>query len=497
MSSILASATAGTYPSSLDSATDCNRELAESRKPRYGTMVAMRRSMRAAVRPSTLAIAAAALVLLVPAIAGADDGGFTDAQARGWVWVLLGAFGAGFATSLTPCVYPMIGITLAIFGARGKDVTKGRALALATAYVLGMGVTYTVLGVTFATIGKSFGTQLGSAYVVIPIALLFVVLALSMFGLYELNLPASWQARLNQVGGKGFGGAFAMGTVGGLIAAPCTGPFLAGILLYVSTTGDVVFGGLTLFTFAIGMGILFWVLAAVAQSLPKGGPWMDRVKSAAGTALLFAAIYYLRIYFPRGLKNAASPELWFLAFAVAVAIAGLAVGALRLSFHGERGEKLRKAAGVALLLVGSLGVWRWWEAPKQHVPWVTDERVAFERARAEHKGVMVDFTADWCQACHDMEKVFGESDVYTTIVDNFVPLQLDVTADDEGCQHLRERFRATGAMPAIAFWSSGDEAQRAFIGGVSGEKDADDFIDILTPFVKQLRARGASPTALQ
>ena len=164
-----------------------------------------------------------AVLLLVPTLAFAAGGGdFAAAEQKGWVWMYLGAFGAGFLTSLTPCVYPMIPITLAIFGARGKDVSKRRAIALATAYVLGMGVTYAVLGVVFATIfgATGFGSQLSHPAVVIPLVILFVAFAASMFGAFEINLPSGLQARLNQIGGKGYGGAFAMGSVGGLIAAP-------------------------------------------------------------------------------------------------------------------------------------------------------------------------------------------------------------------------------------------------------------------------------------
>ena len=172
-----------------------------------------------------------AFVLLFVAGCGGGDCGFDES--RGWGPMILAAFGAGFLTSLTPCVYPMIPITLAIFGARGKDVPRKRAMTLAAMYVLGMCLMYAILGVTFASIGKAgdFGTQLASPYVVFPLAALFLALAASMFGAFDLNLPAAWQAKLNQVGGKGFGGAFAMGLVGGLIAAPCTGPFLASLFV--------------------------------------------------------------------------------------------------------------------------------------------------------------------------------------------------------------------------------------------------------------------------
>src|SRR3954467_12283864 len=227
------------------------------------------RQRRSIVRPlmrRSLPWLVALAILLVPAIASADDGTFASYADRGWGWMFLASFGFGFLTSLTPCVYPMIPITLAIFGARGENVSRGRGGGLAGPYVGGMGLTYSALGVGFALLGNvgDFGTQLASPYFVVPLVVVFCALAASMFGAFDLNLPASWQARLNQVGGKGFGGAFAMGLVGGLIAAPCTGPFLAGLLAYVSTTGSAVGGGALLFTYAIGMGVLFWVLAAFA-----------------------------------------------------------------------------------------------------------------------------------------------------------------------------------------------------------------------------------------
>src|SRR5262245_8700046 len=264
-------------------------------------------------------IALAIFVLGIPDVASAACDPFNEYQQRGWAWMYLASFGFGFQTSLTPCVYPMIPITLGIFGARGKGVTRGRALALATAYVVGMGLTYSTLGVTIALIGGQFGTLLANPFVVIPIVLLFAALAASMFGAFELNLPASWQARLNQVGGQGYRGAFAMGLVGGLIAAPCTGPFLLGLLTFVATSRSVFGGGSLLFIYAIGMGVLFWVLAAFAMSLPKSGRWMDWVKSAGGILLLLGGLYFLKPLLPF-MRKFAIPETWFLALSIAMIV---------------------------------------------------------------------------------------------------------------------------------------------------------------------------------
>ncbi len=432
------------------------------------------------MRRRTLLWLIVALVVFFPAIAGADNCEFSQYQQRGWLYMFMGSFGFGFLTSLTPCVYPMIPITLAIFGARGGNVSKRRAILLAAAYVNGMGLTYAILGVTFAIIGKAgdFGTQLASPFVVIPLAILFLALAASMFGAFDLNLPSSWQAKLNQVGGKGFGGAFAMGLVGGLIAAPCTGPFLAGLLTYVATTANVVSGGALLYVYALGMGVLFFVLAAFAVALPKSGRWMDAVKSIGGTALLFAAIYYLRTFMP-WIKHVGRPELWFLGASIGIAIVGVAIGAVHLSFHGPWSERLRKGAGVALVIIGALGAWTWKLTPKHHLTWEHDEQAAFAQAKAEHKGVMVDFSAEWCTPCEEMELTFGDDDVYPAITGRYIPLKFDVTAGNDADLAHRSLYGAD-TLPAVLFIDTpGDTSEMTVLLRLKKLTEVDDMVALL------------------
>jgi thioredoxin:protein disulfide reductase len=438
-------------------------------------------------RPLALSILAVLVILMIPAVAfAAGDGDFSEYEQRGLGWMYLASFGFGFLTSLTPCVYPMIPITLAIFGARGQDVSRKRALLLASAYVVGMGVTYSVLGVAVAMLSSatSFGSQLGHPAVVIPLVILFVALAASMFGAFELNLPSGLQARLNQIGGKGFGGAFAMGLVGGLIAAPCTGPFLAGLLAWVSTSGGVVGGGTLLFVYALGMGVLFWLLAAFALSLPKSGAWMESVKSIGGVALLWAALYFLRPLV-KELRMFASPELWFLALSIGLVVAGLVLGAIKLSFSGPLSHKLRKGAGVALMVIGAYAAWDWKLTPKQRLPWIYDEVAAFERARAEGKGVMIDFAAEWCIPCKELELTFGDDDVYAAITENFVPLKFDVTENTDANIALRDKYDRNGTteLPLVVFI----DARGRILDRVRSMKEPDEMLRIVRPAVKLLR----------
>jgi thioredoxin:protein disulfide reductase len=419
--------------------------------------------------------------------AGADGSGFATYEAKGWLWMYLGAFGFGFLTSLTPCVYPMIPIVLGVFGARDEASSRRRAFVLATCYVGGMGLTYSILGVVFALLGKQFGTILAEPWVVIPICLIYLALAASMFGAFELNLPSSLQNRLNQVGGRGFFGAFAMGLVGGLTAAPCTGPFLAGILGFVAKTRNVPGGFTLLFSYAIGMGILFWVLAVFAVSLPKSGRWMEWVKSIGGVALLAAALYFLRPVAPV-LAQLVSNDIVFLIAAIAMIAAGVALGAVHLSFHDSWPVRARKAFAVLLMVAGITAAVNWIVTPSRHLPWQLDETTAFAQARAEKKGVMVDFAASWCGPCLELEHTFGSPDVYENVVENFVPLKFDVSKETELTQALQKRYGAE-TLPAVFFL----DTEGRPLGKVRTYLPREEFLGVLCPAVAGVRG-GTAPS---
>jgi thiol:disulfide interchange protein DsbD len=370
--------------------------------------------------------------------------------AHGWLWAFASVFVGGILTSLTPCVYPMISITVSLFGARDESSTRTRSMALAAAYVAGIAVMYTALGVSFALAGRAFGTFMSSPSVMVPIAIFFLVMAASMFGAFDLALPSELQQRLSSVGGKGFVGAFLMGLVGGIIAAPCTGPVLASVLAYVATTRSVLMGGSLLFTYALGMGVLFFVLAAFAVSLPKSGPWMEAVKSFFGVVMVVAALYFLRNVSPTLASYGARTMRW-LSVHVGLLFFGLVIGGLHLSFKYSPGHhKLRKALGVAAITVGAFGMLGFVLTAEHALTWVGGEEAGRRIALAEHKPALFDFYADWCLPCKELElKTFSDPRVKAALA-GFTLVKVNCTQDDDPAVIEAKRRHHAATLPTLS-----------------------------------------------
>ncbi len=443
----------------------------------------MRRLTRVA-----LALAAFAAVYWLPDLIGAGPTGpkgdlaLGDLLGRGSWMAFAAAFAGGLLTSLTPCVYPLIPITVSIFGAR-KAGSRGEAAFLSGLYVLGIAVTYSALGVGAALTGKAFGSVMQNGWVMGGVALVLVVMAASMFGAFELELPASLQQRLNSVGGAGRAGALGMGLVAGVIAAPCTGPVLAAALAFIAAKGSVGLGLAIMFPYALGMGLPFFLIGAFSVSLPKSGAWMETVKSVFGAALLAVAGIYLKDLLP-GLKPVFSAAPVAALFAAAVAGAGVLLGALQHSFHGEPSERAMKALGLTLLVggvvygAGAAGARERAQAAAHAAAgfaWLHTEPAAVAQARAEHRPVIVDFWAEWCTACKELDRLAWADPRVREEAARFVKVKVDGTESTDEVAAIQERYQVQG-MPTVVFIdSAGHQVTDRVIGAV----DADEMLQRL------------------
>ncbi len=396
---------------------------------------------------------------------------------------------AGLLLAFTPCVFPMVPILSGIIAGQGKQITTRRALLLSIIYVLAMALTYAAAGVFAGMSGSNLQAAFQNPWIISAFSLLFVGLSMSMFGFYELQLPASWQARLSALSNRQRGGTLAgvavMGVLSALIVGPCVAPALAAALIYIGQTGNAVLGGTALFAMALGMGIPLVVFGVSAGTLlPRAGGWMNAVKNVFGVGMLALAVWMLE----RILPGSIILLMWSMLFIGS----GIYLGALDSAEFGW--PRLRKTLGVALLLFGSFQMLGFalggddWVRPLRSasVPGMSAasqqagirhferiKTVADLRARiGQGQPVIFDFYADWCIECKRMEKyTFPEPEVQQAIK-NVALLQADVTANDAEDKALLKEFGLIGP-PAILFFNASGEEQRA--ARVIGYLNAADF----------------------
>jgi len=293
------------------------------------------------------------------------------------------------------------------------------------------------------------------------VAIVFLALAASMFGAFDFVLPSSLSNKLAEMGGVGYGGAFLVGAVSGLIAAPCTGPVLTGILLWIGKTKSASLGAAALFAFSLGLGLPFWLVGTFAVSLPKGGSWMVGVKSVFGIVLSVAAIYFLKGAVPQ-LSHLSFADRGFVVAAAALIAAGLALGAVHLTFEkGQTVVAIRKATGIVASVAGLFLLVAWLEAPRGKLSWEPSEEVARTRAETERRPMLVDFTAEWCGACKELSRITFSDPTVMVEARRFIAVKVDATnEDDAAIDKVKDRYRVVGLPTVVLLGSDGRERAR-------------------------------------
>jgi thioredoxin:protein disulfide reductase len=385
---------------------------------------------------------------------------------QGLLALLAIVFLAGLGASLTPCVYPMIPITMAIIGTKGSG--KARGFLLSLSLVLGMAVTYSSLGVFAAMSGATFGSFAQKPVFLIPVSVLFALFALSLFGLFEIDLPQGLKAKLQGEGPrKGYGGAFVMGLVLGPLAAPCVGPIVASILVGIAQQGRVLLGGLQLFVFSLGMGVLFMAVGTFSSALPRSGEWLTRLKSLMGVVVLGFAAWNVRLLAPEWLNAA----MWMTVLLVAAVVLGAFRGA------EELGTGLQKALALSLLAVGVLLGIRAVESglevqllPKAGVEtmaevapsiWIeNDLEAAQKKARAENKLLLIDTYTSWCAQCKELDhKTWPGPQIKAWIQKNAIAVRVDC---EKGRPDLQKALDVKSYPTVILRDAEGKELRRQF-----------------------------------
>ncbi len=410
---------------------------------------------------------------------------FSDAL-RGSLLVALACFYlGGLVLSCTPCVLPMVPILSGIIVGSGRPISGGRGFALSVSYVFGMALTYAIAGVASAAAGKEVQAMFQQWWVIALFAVIFLALALSMFGTFTLQMPAAVQSRLAELSNRQsagtFGGVALMGALSALIVTTCVAPVLVGALLVISQTGAVVRGGAALFAAGIGMGTpLLIVGASAGRLLPKPGPWMDLVKKLFGVVMLAVAVWMLARIVPERLALA----LWS---APALVLARLLWSGMRerpalawgLRFAGVAAGLYGVACAAGAALGGTDPL-----APvpgfSKSVPQLTFRAIhsvsdldrEVTQARAQGRSVLVDFSADWCTSCKEMERYTFTDPAVQAALSNTVLLRANVTQNDADDQALLRHFGIFGP-PTIAFYGTDGRERAAF--RVVGYMNAEDF----------------------
>ncbi len=379
---------------------------------------------------------------------------------------LLFIFIGGLALNLTPCVYPLIPITIGFFGGQSEGSTK-KLFMMGLLFVIGMAITYSVIGVVTALSGAVFGSLLQNPVVIIFIALVFVVLSLSMFGVYEFQLPNSIVAKAG--GAKsGYYGAFFMGLTMGIVAAPCIGPFVLGLVTYVAAKADPFFGFLMFFVLALGLGLPYLILAVFSgkiKKLPKAGEWMEAVKHIFGFILIGMAFYFILPLLPKSFSGYVLP--------VYMIVTGLYLLIFEKFGSKIKGFRIFKIAFSILII--AVAVYSLIPEQKAEINWKPYNSNISTAGLSSSRGMIIDFYADWCIPCKELDASTFRDPKVIDAAKSFLTYKANMTKSlSPEVEALRDKYNIVGVPTVLIINSKGKEVER-----ITGYLNANEFLKIL------------------
>jgi thiol:disulfide interchange protein DsbD len=399
-----------------------------------------------------------------PAVQSENKSETSDFESRGLLLNLIIIFLGGLALNLTPCVYPLIPITIGYFGGQTEGRTS-KLFVLGLLYVLGLSITYSVVGVVTSLSGALFGSLLQSTAVIVIISLIFVALALSMFGLYEFKLPDSW---VMKAGGARSGrfGAFFMGLTMGIVAAPCVGPFVFSLITVVAKKQDPFYGFIVFFVLSLGLGLPYLILALFSgklKSLPRAGLWMEAVKHIFGFIMIGMALYFAAPLIPREINKFVLP------------VYGIFVAVYLLFFdksaNSSKGFKQFKTVLSILVIIAS--VYFGWPVKEEHGNWQVFDQTTYTSSLGKDK-IIIDFWADWCTACKEFDAITFKNEKVKGVLADFKAFKSDLTKNDDATKKIYTNFKIISLPTVLIFDSKGNEVKR-----ITGFMEPEEFLKVI------------------
>ena len=426
----------------------------------------------------------------ISASAAGKKSGFYYFYEKSFFMAIAVAFLWGVLSSLTPCVYPMIPITIAFFGSQSPDKSRSSTFKLALSFVFGIALSFAMLGVIVASAGIDPGSIMSNSYVGVTICALLILFAAAMFELFEIRIPGALMSKLGQ-SGPGYAGALTMGLTMGLVAAPCVGPFAGALLIFAAAINSLAIGFLMLFSYGLGLGMLFLAVAMGANFLPRSGMWMVRLKNFFGLLILWLSLYFMQFIASKPFMLSAA-SLYAIVSAAVLGAFSTVDENTDLIKHFTKGSGIISLVIASALALGALegfGIISMPALNKMNAlektssaedyrqnQWMTNYDAAMKKALDEKKPVIIDFYADWCLPCKQMEHDIFKNPDFIIQSERFVKVKLDCTnPSNPGAIIKKEKYHSP-YMPYVIFY---DSAHNKISKEIQGYTDLKEFLQII------------------